>query len=97
TVPGLVGGPGPAPGARRVTTIAWRLAHLHPCFAGQWEWTFGERRRDPWLLVDFTSPASGNIGTAVIGENDHGQGASALTLFSYSRRALRWAGTAGRP
>lgn len=35
------------------------------------------------------TPASGNIGTAVIGENDHGQNASALTRFSYSRRALR--------
>ncbi len=42
-------------------------------------------------------PASGNIGTAVIGENDHGQGVRALTRFSYSRRALRWAGTAGAP
>ncbi|MFK4600468.1 hypothetical protein RKD30_007220 [Streptomyces pristinaespiralis] len=41
--------------------------------------------------------ASGNIGTAVIGENDLVQGVRALTLFSYSRRALRWAGTAGRP
>jgi len=40
--------------------------------------------------------ASGNIDTAVIGENDLVQGVRALTLFSYSRRALRWAGTAGR-
>ncbi len=38
------------------------------------------------------SSASGNIGTAVDTENDHGPvGASALTRFSYSRRALRWA------
>jgi hypothetical protein len=42
--------------------------------------------------------ASGNIGTAVGAENDHGPiGASVLTRFSYSRRALRWAGTAGAP
>lgn len=34
-------------------------------------------------------PASGNIGTAVGAENDHGQSVSALTRFSYSRRALR--------
>jgi hypothetical protein len=44
--------------ATPVTTIAWRLAHLHSCFAGQWEWTFGERRRDPRLLVDFTPSAA---------------------------------------
>ncbi|WBB61677.1 DinB family protein [Streptomyces sp. WMMC500] len=40
-----------------VTTIAWRLGHLHSGFAGGWEWTFGERRRDPRLLVDFTPSA----------------------------------------
>lgn len=40
-----------------VTTIAWRLGHLHTGFAGGWEWTFGERRRDPKLLVDFTPSA----------------------------------------
>lgn len=40
-----------------VTTIAWRLGHLHSGFAGGWEWTFGERRRDPGLLVDFTPSA----------------------------------------
>ena len=34
------------------------------------------------------SAASGNIGTAVGAENDHGQGVSALTRFSYSRRGL---------
>lgn len=39
------------------TTLAWRLGHLHSCFAGQWEWTFGERRRDPHLLVDFSPSA----------------------------------------
>ncbi|MEU5139697.1 DinB family protein [Streptomyces sp. NPDC021139] len=48
----------PEPDATPVTTIAWRLAHLHSCFAGQWEWTFGERRRDPRLLVDFTPSAA---------------------------------------
>ncbi|MFD8159187.1 hypothetical protein [Streptomyces malaysiensis] len=32
------------------------------------------------------------------GKNDHGSvGTSAPTRFSYSRRALRWAGTAGTP
>lgn len=44
----------PEPDAAPVTTIAWRLGHLHSCFAGGWEWTFGERREDPKLLVDFT-------------------------------------------
>ena len=34
----------PEPDEAPVTTIAWRLGHLHFCFAGQWEWTFGERR-----------------------------------------------------
>lgn len=48
----------PAPEASPVTTIAWRLGHLHFCFAGQWEWTFGERRRDPVLLVDFSPRAA---------------------------------------
>jgi hypothetical protein len=42
------------PDAAPVTTIAWRLGHLHSNFAGDWEWTFGERRRDPHELVDFT-------------------------------------------
>ena len=46
--------PDPAP----VTTIAWRLGHLHASFAGRWEWTFGERRHDPLLLVDFTPSAA---------------------------------------
>ncbi|MFC8536677.1 hypothetical protein ACFUJY_22435 [Streptomyces sp. NPDC057249] len=40
---------------------------------------------------------SGNSGTAVGAENDHGTGVSVLTRFSYSRRAFRWAGIAGRP
>ncbi|WP_217168022.1 DinB family protein [Streptomyces sp. AC512_CC834] len=48
----------PEPDETPVTTIAWRLAHLHSCFAGQWEWTFGERRQDPKLLVDFTPSAA---------------------------------------
>ncbi|KIF66849.1 hypothetical protein HY68_33855 [Streptomyces sp. AcH 505] len=41
-----------------VTTIAWRLAHLHFHFAGGWEWTFGERRHEPKELVDFTPSAA---------------------------------------
>ena len=41
--------PDPAP----VTTIAWRLGHLHR-LACRWEWTFGQRRPPPALLVDFT-------------------------------------------
>jgi hypothetical protein len=47
----------PEPDATPVTTIAWRLAHLHFQFAGVWEWTFGERRQDPKLMVDFTPSA----------------------------------------
>ncbi|MFH8758901.1 DinB family protein [Streptomyces atroolivaceus] len=47
----------PEPDATPVTTIAWRPGHLHSCFAGQWEWTFGERRQEPNLLVDFTPSA----------------------------------------
>jgi hypothetical protein len=47
----------PEPDRTPVTTIAWRLGHLHSCFAGQWEWTFGARRQDPQLLVDFTPSA----------------------------------------
>jgi DinB superfamily len=49
-----VGDPDPTP----VTTIAWRLGHLHVCFAGDWEWTFGERRRPPDQLVDFSPSAA---------------------------------------
>ncbi|WP_329138847.1 DinB family protein [Streptomyces sp. NBC_01476] len=48
----------PEPDPTSVTTIAWRLEHLHSCFAGQWEWTFGERRQEPRLLVDFTPSAA---------------------------------------
>ncbi|MEU6661941.1 DinB family protein [Streptomyces sp. NPDC046821] len=47
----------PEPDKVPVTTIAWRLAHLHFDFAGRWEWTFGERRQDPKTLVDFTPSA----------------------------------------
>ncbi|MET9831201.1 DinB family protein [Streptomyces sp. NPDC006385] len=47
----------PEPDAAPVTTIAWRLGHLHFHFAGGWEWTFGERRQEPKLLVDFTPSA----------------------------------------
>jgi hypothetical protein len=46
--------PDPAP----VTTIAWRLGHLHSSFAGRWEWTFGQRRQPPALLVDFSPSAA---------------------------------------
>jgi hypothetical protein len=49
-----VGDPDPT----TVTTIAWRLGHLHVCFAGDWEWTFGERRRPPDQLVDFSPSAA---------------------------------------
>jgi len=37
-----------------LTTIAWRIGHLTSGFAGRWEWTFGERRIEPKLLVEFT-------------------------------------------
>ncbi|MGW1813752.1 DinB family protein [Streptomyces sp. NPDC002125] len=47
----------PEPDEVPITTIAWRLGHLHSCFAGQWEWTFGERRHEPKLLVDFSPSA----------------------------------------
>ncbi|MEU5275608.1 DinB family protein [Streptomyces asoensis] len=47
----------PKPDEAPLTTIAWRLGHLHFHFAGPWEWTFGERRREPKLLVDFTPSA----------------------------------------
>ncbi|MBT2525178.1 DinB family protein [Streptomyces sp. ISL-99] len=48
----------PEPDETPITTIAWRLAHVHFHFAGQWEWTFGERRQEPKLLVDFTPSAA---------------------------------------
>ncbi|MCL8016193.1 DinB family protein [Streptomyces sp. AS02] len=48
----------PEPEVTPVTTIAWRLGHLHFGFAGEWEWTFGERRHEPKLLVDFTPSAT---------------------------------------
>ena len=48
------GDPDPTP----VTTIAWRLGHLHSDFAGRWEWTFGERRRPLDQLVDFNPSAA---------------------------------------
>jgi hypothetical protein len=48
------GDPDPTP----VTTIAWRLGHLHSDVAGRWEWTFGERRRPPDQLVDFSPSAA---------------------------------------
>lgn len=48
----------PEPDETPVTTIAWRLGHLHFHFAGGWEWTFGERRNEPKRLVDFTPSAA---------------------------------------
>ncbi|MFG2433338.1 DinB family protein [Streptomyces sp. NPDC048508] len=48
----------PEPDETPVTTIAWRIAHLHFHFRGGWEWTFGERRREPKELVDFTPSAA---------------------------------------
>ena len=48
------GDPDPTP----VTTIAWRLGHLHTDFAARWEWTFGERRWPPAQLVDFSPSAA---------------------------------------
>ncbi|MFD8001589.1 DinB family protein [Streptomyces mirabilis] len=48
----------PEPDTTPVTTIAWRLGHLHFHFAGGWEWTFGERRQEPKTLVDFTPSAA---------------------------------------
>jgi hypothetical protein len=48
----------PEPDKAPVTTIAWRLGHLHFHFAGGWEWTFGERPQAPKLLVDFTPSAA---------------------------------------
>ncbi|MFF3935052.1 DinB family protein [Streptomyces phaeofaciens] len=48
----------PPPDDAPFTTLAWRLGHLHFCFAGQWEWAFGERRQDPKLLVDFSPSAA---------------------------------------
>jgi DinB superfamily len=49
-----VGDPDPTP----VTTIAWRLGHLHLDAAGSWEWTFGGRRQPPTELVDFSPSAA---------------------------------------
>ena len=46
-----------------MTTIAWRLNHLHYEFAGHWEWTFGERRTDPKHMVDFTPSAARAVDT----------------------------------
>jgi hypothetical protein len=48
------GDPDPTP----ATTIAWRLGHLHSCFAGDWEWTCGGRRQPPDQLVDFSPSAT---------------------------------------
>jgi DinB superfamily len=52
------GAPEPEPDPAPVTTTAWRLGHLHSSFAGRWEWTFGQRRQQPELLVDFTPSAA---------------------------------------
>ena len=48
----------PEPDTTPITTIAWRLGHLHFQFAGAWEWTFGERRQDPKQMVDFSPSAA---------------------------------------
>ncbi|NGN68159.1 DinB family protein [Streptomyces sp. A7024] len=48
----------PEPDETPVTTIAWRLAHLHYQFAGAWEWTFGDHKQDPKLMVDFSPSAA---------------------------------------
>lgn len=48
----------PEPDVTPVTTIAWRLGHLHHQFAGAWEWSFGPRRQDPKLMVDFSPSAA---------------------------------------
>ena len=40
--------------AAPLTTIAWRIGHLTSGFAGRWEWSFGERRIEPKLLIEFT-------------------------------------------
>jgi hypothetical protein len=48
------------PDVSPVTTIAWRLGHLHVGVAGTWEWTFGERR-EPRLLVDFSPHGSAAV------------------------------------
>ncbi|MFJ8056556.1 DinB family protein [Streptomyces sp. NPDC096142] len=48
----------PEPDTTPITTIAWRLGHLHFQFAGAWEWTFGTRTRDPKQMVDFTPSAA---------------------------------------
>ncbi|MCX4811414.1 DinB family protein [Streptomyces sp. NBC_01239] len=48
----------PEPDATPITTIAWRLGHLHFQFAGAWEWTFGTRTQDPKQMVDFTPSAT---------------------------------------
>jgi hypothetical protein len=41
-----------------LTTIAWRLGHLVSAYAGRYEWTFGERRTPPELVVAFTPHAA---------------------------------------
>ncbi|WP_406459387.1 DinB family protein [Streptomyces sp. NBC_01622] len=48
----------PEPDSTPITTIAWRLGHLHFQFAGAWEWTFGDRRHDPKRMVDFSPSAA---------------------------------------
>ena len=36
-----------------LTTAGWRVGHLVSCYAGRWEWTFGDRTTPPDDLVDF--------------------------------------------
>ncbi|MER6211102.1 DinB family protein [Streptomyces sp. NPDC001642] len=53
----------PEPDTTPITTIAWRLGHLHFQFAGAWEWTFGTRTQDPKQMVDFTPSATQTLAT----------------------------------
>jgi hypothetical protein len=39
------------------TTIAWRVGHLTNGFASRSEWSFGDHRVDPALVVDFAPTA----------------------------------------
>ena len=51
--------PEPAP----VTSMAWRIAHLHSGVAGRFEWTFGARQADPLSLVEFSPSAATALGS----------------------------------
>jgi len=87
---GAVGDPDPTP----VTTIAWRLGHLHLDVAGSWEWTFGGRRRPPDQLVDSTPPGAAGAGGVAAGA----AAAPPPTSWSTSapRPRWRWSGSGRR-